>query len=124
MDIKSYLFSKEHIWVMETGPHTVRIGISDYAQRQLNAIIFLNLPDIGEEVSAGERLGDVESLKTVSDLISPVSGTVVGVNLEVADAPEAVNTDPYGSWLAEIRADSIPDDLMDHTGYQRYLESI
>lgn len=124
MDISLYHFSKEHIWITETERYTVRVGISDYAQRQLNAIIFLNLPDVGEEIEAGERIGDVESLKTVTDLISPVSGIVVSVNQELADTPEAINADPYGSWLAEIRVDSTTDGLMDHAGYQKYLESL
>lgn len=124
MDVNKRLFSKDHMWVLEKEGNTVRVGISDYAQKQLNTIIFLNLPDAGETVSAGGRLGDVESLKSVIDLLSPVSGTVLAVNTNLLDDPGSINSSPYDSWLVEMEADSIPQDLMDDAGYREYLDRL
>jgi len=84
----------------------VRVGITEYAQDQLGDVVFVDLPEVGRQVSAGDVFGEVESTKSVSELFAPVDGEVVAVNDAVADAPELINSDPYGEgWLIEIRLD-------------------
>ena len=95
------LYSKTHEWLKEEGDSCL-IGISDFAQDALGDVVFVNLPEVGDEVSAGESFGDVESVKAVSDLICPVSGVVRAVNEELLDAPEKLNSDPYGAWIIEV----------------------
>ena len=112
-------YSKSHEWVkMEDGVAVV--GITDFAQDALGDVVFINLPQEGDSVTAGEGLGDVESVKAVSDILCPVSGTVAAVNEDLADAPEALNSDPYGSWI--IKVDNITDeeDLMDAAAYEAF----
>ena len=94
-------YSRSHEWVKnENGVYT--IGISDFAQQALGDVVFVNLPAEGDAVSAGEAFGDVESVKAVSDLVSPVSGSICAVNEELADAPELLNSDPYGAWIIKV----------------------
>ena len=112
-------YSKSHEWVkMEDGVAVV--GITDFAQDALGDVVFINLPQEGDSLTAGESLGDVESVKAVSDILCPVSGTVAAVNEDLADAPEALNSDPYGSWI--IKVDNITDeeDLMDAAAYEAF----
>ena len=92
-------YSKSHEWVRMDGEIAV-VGISDFAQDALGDVVFINLPTEGDAVTAGESFGDVESVKAVSDIISPVSGTICAVNEALADAPETLNSDPYGAWRA------------------------
>lgn len=115
MEVKK-LFSKSHIWVLQIGD-TVRLGVSDHAQKKLGNIMFLNLPDAGEEVLIGQRFGDIESIKTVSDLISPVDGKVIAVNEELIDEPESINEAPYESWFIEVKVRSLEEGLMDENAY-------
>ncbi|WP_050034052.1 glycine cleavage system protein GcvH [Halorubrum halophilum] len=99
-DDRRYLES--HEWAT-TGGDTVRIGVSDFAQDELGDVVFVELPDVGDEIAAGEAFGVVESIKAVSDLYAPVSGEVVAVNEELFDRPELVNEDPYGDgWMLEV----------------------
>ncbi|OSP10774.1 glycine cleavage system protein H [Halorubrum ezzemoulense DSM 17463] len=99
-DDRRYLES--HEWAT-TGGDTVRIGVSDFAQDELGDVVFVELPEVGDEVSAGESFGVVESIKAVSDLYAPVSGEVVAVNEALFDRPELVNEDPYGEgWMLEV----------------------
>ncbi len=98
-------YTEEHEWVraVADAEDRVRIGITDYAQQALGDIVYVQLPDEGEQVSGGEPMGELESTKSVSDLFAPVSGTVAAVNSELADHPELCNTDPYGDgWVVEI----------------------
>jgi glycine cleavage system H protein len=118
-----YFFSKNHIWITVDGP-TARLGVSDYAQSQLGGIVFLNLPDIGETLSVGERFGDIESVKTVSDLISPIDGVVTAVNDDLVDAPDAINSAPYESWFVEATITSTPNNLMEEVAYSNYLKTL
>lgn len=98
-------YTAEHEWVHRTSEDTVRVGITDFAQDALGDVVFVQLPEIGTEVTAGETFGEVESTKSVSDLYAPVSATVVAVNAELDTKPELVNSDPYGQgWLLELRA--------------------
>ena len=97
-------YTKEHEWAKQDGAR-VLVGITDYAQDQLGDVVFVGLPEVGSEVTAGQPLGEVESTKSVSDIYSPVSGTVADKNPEVEANPELVNTDPYGAgWLVAIEA--------------------
>ena len=121
MEIKEGLFYTEtHEWVEFTNKGTALVGLADYAQDQLGDIAFINLCAVGDMLSAGEAMGDVESIKAVSDVYAPVSGRVVAVNDEVVDKPELVNSDPYGSWLLEIECDPDTDGLMDAAAYKKF----
>lgn len=99
-------YTTEHEWVRRTGTDTVRVGITDFAQSSLGDVVFVQLPDVGAVLTAGEAFGEVESTKSVSDLYAPVSATVTAVNAELQANPALVNSDPYGEgWLLELRAD-------------------
>ena len=111
-------YLESHEWTTTDGD-TVRIGVSDFAQDELGDVVFVELPEVGDEVSAGEAFGVVESIKAVSDLYAPVSGEVVAVNEDLFDRPELVNDDPYGDgWLLEVERDSESDDLLDADEYR------
>lgn len=104
------LYTKEHEWV-RTEDGVAVVGVTDYAQDQLGDVVYVDLPAVGARVVQFEKMGEIESVKTVSDLYSPVSGEVVEVNDEVRDHPERVNEDPYGAgWLIRVRMDR-PDEL-------------
>ena len=97
-------YTAEHEWVRRSGDDTVRVGITDFAQSALGDVVFVQLPDAGSEVTAGESFGEVESTKSVSDLFAPVSGTVSAVNGDLDGSPQLVNSDPYGAgWLLDVR---------------------
>jgi len=99
---ENLLYSEDHEWVRDEG-RFVTIGITDYAQSQLKDIVYVDLPEIGSEYKKGESMGVVESVKTVADIFSPVTGNVLEKNLELKDHPEWVNTDPYGKgWLLRM----------------------
>jgi glycine cleavage system H protein len=104
-DIPSDLhYTAEHEWVRRSGEDTVRVGITDFAQSALGDVVFVQLPDVGSQVTAGESFGEVESTKSVSDLFAPVSGTVSAVNADLDGSPQLVNSDPYGSgWLVDVQ---------------------
>ena len=108
--MSNLLYSKDHEWVLSLEGNRVRIGISDYAQNSLGDIVFVENPEEGDEVTTGETMGSIESVKAVSDLISPVSGSVVLVNEELEDSPESINEKPYEAWLIEVEL-SNPDEL-------------
>ncbi len=112
-------YSKDHEWVKFEGD-TAIIGISDFAQDALGDVVFVNLPGEGDEATAGEAFGDVESVKAVSDLVSPVSGTIVAVNEELADAPELLNSDPYGAWIIKVENVSNQEELLDASAYEAF----
>jgi glycine cleavage system H protein len=95
-------YTKDHEWITVSGGQG-RIGITDYAQKQLGDIVYLELPEVGKTVKQGEVLGTIESVKAVSEIFSPVSGEVVDVNRALADRPEAVNADPHASWMVGIK---------------------
>jgi glycine cleavage system H protein len=108
-------YTAEHEWVKRVGDDTVRVGITDFAQSSLGDVVFVQLPDIGTDVAAGDSFGEVESTKSVSDLYSPVTAKVVAVNGDLEGSPQLVNSDPYGEgWLIELRAD--PDALAGEVG--------
>ena len=110
-------YSKSHEWVRMDGDVAV-IGISDFAQDALGDLVFVNLPQVGDDVTAGEAFGDVESVKAVSDLMSPVTGTVCEINEELLDAPENLNNDPYGAWIIKVENITDTEDLLDPAAYE------
>ena len=110
-------YSKDHEWMKEEDGVVV-IGISDFAQDALGDVVFVNLPGEGDEVTAGEAFGDVESVKAVSDLVSPVSGTVCAVNEDLLDEPEQLNKAPYDAWLIKVENVSDTEELLDAEGYE------
>jgi glycine cleavage system H protein len=118
-------YTKEHEWAVAEGDGTVRVGITDFAQDALGDVVYVDLPEEGAELRAGEPFGEVESTKSVSDLFSPVTGRVVGRNTALAETPELVNRDPYGEgWMVVIEP-SEPgqlDGLMDAAAYRRMVE--
>jgi glycine cleavage system H protein len=117
-------YSSDHEWVALDGK-LARIGITDYAQEALGDVVYVQVPTVGSTVSAGDSFSEVESTKSVSDIYAPVSGTVVAVNGDLADGPDALNTDPYGAgWICEIEMSNPADidALLDAVGYQALLD--
>lgn len=112
-------YSKDHEWMKEEDGVVV-IGISDFAQDALGDVVFVNLPGEGDEVTAGEAFGDVESVKAVSDLVSPVTGTVCAVNEELLDEPEQLNKAPYDAWLIKVENVTDTEELLDAAAYEAF----
>ncbi len=118
-------YTTDHEWLRLEGEH-LRIGITDYAQDALGDVVFVQLPEPGAKVTAGEAFGEVESTKSVSDVYAPVSGTVVEVNIELGEAPQRLNEDPYGEgWLCVITSDdaNAASSLLDAEAYLKLIES-
>ncbi|MGQ9679902.1 MAG: glycine cleavage system protein GcvH [Candidatus Bathyarchaeia archaeon] len=119
------LYTKEHEWAKSIGDGIVLVGVTDYAQKQLHEIVYVELPDVDREVNSSDSIGAVESVKAVSDVFSPVSGTVVEVNESLLDSPELINEDPYGrGWIAKIRAKNLEKDLsklLDAKAYEKHV---
>ncbi len=118
-------YSSDHEWIRSDGDGRFRIGITDYAQDALGDVVFVELPEIGLKAKANESICEVESTKSVSDIYAPMSGTVVEVNSDLADAPDRLNSDPYGEgWICMIEADSASDvdSLLDAAAYQELTE--
>ena len=112
-------YSKDHEWIKMEGDVAV-IGISDFAQDALGDVVFVNLPQEGDAVNAGEPFGDVESVKAVSDLVCPVTGTICAVNEELADSPENLNSDPYGAWIIKVEGVAGQEELLDAAAYEAF----
>ncbi|MEN2465577.1 glycine cleavage system protein GcvH [Ornithinibacillus sp. JPR2-1] len=118
------LYSKEHEWVKKEG-NTVRVGITDFAQDELGDIVFVELPEVGDEIQVDEPFGSVESVKTVSELYAPISGKIVEVNTDLEDSPELVNEAPYeGAWMIVIEPsdESELDNLLSPEAYKEIIE--
>ena len=115
-------YTKEHEWVKVEGGLGI-VGITDFAQKQLGDVVFLELPEKGRKIKAHERFGTVESVKAVSELFSPAGGEVVEVNATLVDKPETVNADPYGAgWMIRLKLDAgAPSDLMDAARYAEFV---
>ncbi|OHU83228.1 glycine cleavage system protein GcvH [Mycobacterium talmoniae] len=109
-------YTAEHEWVRRTGDNTVRVGITDFAQSALGDVVFVQLPEVGGAVTAGESFGEVESTKSVSDLFAPLSAKVVAVNGDLDASPQLVNSDPYGAgWLVDLQVDDADGAGLDAT---------
>ena len=109
-------YSKSHEWLSEDGV----VGISDFAQEALGDVVYITLPQVGDAVTAGESFGDVESVKAVSDLISPVTGVICQVNESLEDSPEQLNEDPYGAWIIKVQEITDQEELLDAADYEAF----
>ena len=119
IDPKELKYSKDDEWVRYDGDE-VYVGITDYAQSELGDLVFVNLPEVGDEVIAGEPFGDVESVKAVADVFSPITGVVVEVNEDLLDDAALINNDPYGSWCIKVGSITDTEDLMTADEYDEY----
>jgi glycine cleavage system H protein len=121
-------YTKEHEWAKKESDSLMIVGIADYAQASLHEVVYVELPEVGSEVSQMEAVGAVESVKAVSDFYCPVSGKVVEVNESLIDAPEQINNEPYGAgWMAKIEPSNLEGDLgnlMDASAYAEYLKTV
>ena len=116
-------YTKDHEWIRISGKEG-HVGITDYAQKQLGDVVFVELPEVGRRVKQGEVFGTIESVKAVSELFSPVSGEVLEVNNALADHPEKVNSDPHGTWMIRLRIDNPSDAsaLLDSAAYSDFVK--
>lgn len=115
---KELMYTKSHEWVQEEGDIVI-VGLTDFAQEALGGLVFVNLPEVGDEVVAGEAFADVESVKAVSDVFSPVTGVVTEINEDLLDSPELINEDPYGAWLVKIGEVTEHEDFLDADTYDQ-----
>lgn len=118
----SLQYSRDHEWLSQEGDVAV-VGITDFAQHELGDVVFINLPEVGDEVTAGEAFGDVESVKAVSDLLSPVTGIVAEINEELLDSPELLNDDPYANWIIKVEKVTDTEELMSAAAYADLCET-
>lgn len=112
-------YSKSHEW-LKTEDGVAVIGISDFAQDALGDVVFIELPQVGDAVTAGERFGDVESVKAVSELVCPVTGVICEVNEGLEATPEELNADPYGAWIIKVEAVTDQEELLDAAAYEAF----
>ena len=120
---KGLLYSKSHEWVKEEGGEFV-VGITDFAQSELGDLVFVNLPEEGDEVVVGESFADVESVKAVSDVLSPLSGVVSALNEDILDAPESINSAPYEAWFVKVKDVSDKEELLTAEEYEEFLKTL
>ena len=113
-------YTSSHEWLLDLGNGSYRVGLSDFAQNALGDIVFIDLPQPGDKITAEASLGDVESVKAVSEVLSPVSGTVTATNEVLSGAPESINADPYGTWLVEVNDVTAFAELMDASTYEAF----
>lgn len=118
------LYVKSHEWIQKQDDGTYLIGITDYAQDALGDLVFVNLPEVGDEVTKGETFADVESVKAVSDVFSPVSATIESVNEEIADDPSLINSNPYDAWFIKVNNLTDHEDLLSAKEYEEYVNSL
>ena len=118
------LYSKDHEWVRVESDGGAVIGVTDYAAEQLGDVVYVDLPEVDGEINAGTEMGEIESTKSVSDLFSPINGTVTEINDAVVDTPELVNSSPFDEgWLIKVSFDALPEDLLSAEDYKAFTES-
>ena len=120
---KGLLYSKDHEWVKEEGGEFV-VGITDYAQSELGDLVFVNLPEEGDSVTKGEAFSDVESVKAVSDVLSPLTGVVSAINEAVLDAPESINSSPQEAWFVKVKDVTEKEELLSAEEYEEFLKTL
>lgn len=123
IDPKTLKYTKDHEWIRYEGDEAY-IGISDYAQKELGDLVFVNLPEIDDEVTAGEAFGDVESVKAVSDVLSPVTGVVTDINEDILDEAELINEDAFAAWFIKVGEISEEDELLSYDEYMEFLNTL
>jgi len=118
-------YAKSHEWVRQESDGVLSVGITDHAQEELGDLVYIEMPEIGKHLKAGEQCAVVESVKAAADLYCPVSGEIVEINTAVVNEPESVNDDAYSAWLFSIRPDSVDDlaDLLDAEGYREFIDA-
>ncbi len=119
-NLKKLKYTKTHEWLDITSDTTAKIGLTDFAQSQMGTVVFVNLPIVGDEVLIAESFGDVESVKSVSEVISPVDGEVTQINEVLQDNPGLINEDPYGTWFIQVQYKKIADTLLTMDEYQAF----
>lgn len=119
---KDLLYTKSHEWVRMTDDTTATVGITDYAQSELGDIVFVNLPEEGDEATMGEAICDVESVKAASDIISPVTGTITEGNEELESSPESLNQDPYGAWIYKVNNITEKEEFLTAEEYEAFTK--
>ena len=125
MEIRSELkYTKSHEWVKDLGGSAALMGLDDYAQDQLGELVFINLPEEGDSITAGEAFCDVESVKAVSDIFSGVTGKIAEVNGDLADNPQKVNEAPYDAWFVKVEDITSYGELMDAEEYKKYCAEL
>ncbi len=122
--LNELMYTKSHEWVKKCEDESVVVGITDYAQQQLGDIVFINLPEQDDSVVASESFGDAESVKAVSDLISPVSGTVIAFNEELLESPEKINEDCYSAWLIKVSNVKDQEEMMNAEEYEAFVATL
>jgi len=120
---KDLKFSKTHEWVKFLDDSTALTGLTDFAQKSLGDLVFVNMPAVGDKVTCGEPFTDIESVKAVSEINSQITGVIVDVNFDVGNAPQKINEDPYGSWVIKVGEISKKADLMNAEDYDKFCES-
>ena len=120
---KGLLYTKDHEWVKEEGGEYT-VGITDYAQSELGDLVFVNLPEEGDSVTKGESFSDVESVKAVSDVLSPLTGVVSAINEAVLDAPESINSAPYEAWFVKVKDVTDKEELLSAEEYEEFLKTV
>ena len=121
---ENLLYTREHEWISK-GDNAVKVGITDFAQSQLGDIIFLELPEVGDQIVAGESFGEIEAVKTVSELYAPIDGTILEVNKDLEDSPDNINQDCYGAgWIIKVSHEGNleSDNLLDYKAYSNLIE--
>lgn len=118
------MYTKSHEWVKMQEDGSALVGLSDYAQDALGDLVFVNLPEAGDEVQVGESFADVESVKAVSDVYSPLTGVVGAINENLLDTPEAINEAPYDAWFIKVCDITDKEELMDAEAYEAFLKTI
>ena len=121
---KNLKYTKSHEWILMNEDSTASIGLTDYAQDALGDLVFVNLPEPEDELTAGEAFADVESVKAVSDVYSPVDGKVLTVNEDLLDSPESINSDPYGAWLTTAGEITGTEEQLTPEEYEAFLETL
>lgn len=119
---EGYYYLSSHEWVKPVADSQYLIGISDYAQHALGDIVYIALPEVGDHITQGERFCDIESVKAVSDAYAPLSGVIIEVNTQLEDAPELLNQDPYGVWIAKVEGTLDFTSLLDEVAYTKHIE--
>lgn len=115
-------YSASDEWVKDLGDGTALVGITDFAQSEMGDLVFINLPEVGDETTRGEAFGDVESVKAVADLVSPLSAEVLEINEELLDAPQKLNEDPYGAWIIKVGNITDTEELLSAADYAAKCE--
>lgn len=118
------MYAKSHEWVKNNGDGTYLIGITDYAQDALGDLVFVNMPEEGDSVEKGETFADVESVKAVSDVFSPVTATIEAVNEELVDDPAQINSDPYGAWFIKVSNLTDHEELLSAKEYEDFVATL